>query len=88
MIGPHGAYHDSLMAVEVGRQAVITLSHAHYGVSRSLMMIARSATIKVRDRELCRDGGTTPLERFFVMRPAAKKVPRWTRRFTMTRRSA
>jgi hypothetical protein len=61
-------FHDPLMAVEAGRQATIMVSHAHYGVPRGLMMVARSSTMRVLDLEAFRDDGTNPLEGWFLMR--------------------
>jgi hypothetical protein len=61
-------YHDCLMAVEAGRQALIMLCHAHYGMAVDMMMIARSSTVRVCDREAFRDDGATPLEGAFAIR--------------------
>jgi hypothetical protein len=65
-------FHDSLMAIEAGRQASIMLAHAYYGLPPDIMMIARSSTVRVKDRAAFRDDGATPLEGAFVMRLAEK----------------
>jgi hypothetical protein len=71
-----GDFHDPLMAVEAGRQTMITLTHAHYGLGRDLMMIARSCTMRVHDREAFRDDGVSPLEGIFLMRLADRQEHR------------
>lgn len=68
------SFHDPLMAVEAGRQATIMLAHAHAGLGRELMMVARSCEMRVRDREAFRNDGTTPLEGVFLMSLVDRQV--------------
>ncbi len=67
-------WHDPLMAVEAGRQATIALAHAHFGLGRELMMVARSCDMRVRERAVFRDDGRQPMEGIFLMRPVDRKV--------------
>ncbi|MEU5977247.1 ScbA/BarX family gamma-butyrolactone biosynthesis protein [Streptomyces sp. NPDC047315] len=66
--------HDPLMAVEAGRQAVILVGHAHYGLSGDLMMVARSSSMRVHDPEAFRDDGATPLEGCFLLRRTDREL--------------
>jgi hypothetical protein len=68
------AWHDPLLAVEAGRQATIALAHAHFGLGRELMMVARSCDMRVRERAAFRDDGRQPLEGIFLMRAVDRKV--------------
>jgi len=67
-------WHDPLLAVEAGRQATIALAHAHFGLGRELMMVARSCDMRVRERAAFRDDGRQPMEGIFLMRAVDRKV--------------
>lgn len=67
-------WHDPLLAVEAGRQATIALAHAHFGLGRELMMVARSCDMRVHERATFRDDGQRPLEGIFLMGAVDRKV--------------